>query len=66
MRAYVISSYLKDVAAELPSRLSDSAPEPGPKPNDVLIDIYAAGLNFFDILQVQGKYQTQPVESFPP
>ncbi|WVR07176.1 hypothetical protein IAU60_004217 [Kwoniella sp. DSM 27419] len=27
---------------------------------EVLIDVYAAGLNFFDILQAQGKYQTQP------
>ncbi len=32
----------------------------------VLIDIYAAGLNFPDTLQIQGKYQFQPPFPFTP
>lgn len=35
-------------------------PEPSPKPDQYLIEIQAAATNFFDILQVQGKYQHQP------
>lgn len=31
-----------------------------PKPNEYLIEVQAAATNFFDILQVQGKYQHQP------
>ena len=33
-------------------------PEPGPR--EVRIRNHAVGLNFFDILQVQGKYQIKP------
>ncbi|KAK4685609.1 NADPH:quinone reductase, partial [Tremellales sp. Uapishka_1] len=45
-----------------PSQISVSqdVPTPIPAPDQVLVDVYAAGLNFFDILQAQGKYQTQP------
>src|SRR5436190_7760834 len=39
-------------------------PEPGPK--QVLIRTRAAALNFFDILQVQGKYQDKPPFPFTP
>jgi len=35
-------------------------PDPVPKPNEYLIQVHAAAANFFDILQVQGKYQNQP------
>ncbi|KAK0454803.1 alcohol dehydrogenase [Armillaria borealis] len=40
--------------------LSVDIPEPTLKENEVLIDVYSAGLNFFDILQMQGKYQRKP------
>ncbi|KAK0195588.1 alcohol dehydrogenase [Armillaria mellea] len=40
--------------------LSVDVPEPTLKENEVLIDVYSAGLNFFDILQMQGKYQRKP------
>src|SRR5579864_4684071 len=40
------------------------APEPGP--NEVRIRNRAAALNFFDILQVQGKYQIKPPFPFTP
>jgi NADPH2:quinone reductase len=41
-----------------------AAPEPGP--GEVRIRNHAAGLNFFDILQVQGKYQIKPPFPFTP
>jgi NADPH2:quinone reductase len=41
-----------------------STPEPGP--GQVRIRNHAAGLNFFDILQVQGKYQIKPPFPFTP
>ncbi len=37
-----------------------SAPEPSAGPGEVLIRNRACGLNFFDILQIQGKYQSRP------
>ncbi len=39
-------------------------PEPGPE--QVRIRNYAAALNFFDILQIQGKYQVKPPFPFTP
>ena len=41
-------------------------PEPEVGENDVLIDIRAAGLNFPDVLMIQGKYQSQPPMPFVP
>jgi D-arabinose 1-dehydrogenase-like Zn-dependent alcohol dehydrogenase len=35
-------------------------PDPKPGPDEYLIEVHAAATNFFDILQVQGKYQHQP------
>src|SRR5579871_1188763 len=40
--------------------------EPSPGPGQVRIRNYAAALNFFDILQVQGKYQVKPPFPFTP
>ncbi|KAJ3575128.1 hypothetical protein NP233_g1305 [Leucocoprinus birnbaumii] len=40
--------------------LSRDVPEPVPGKDQVLVDVYSAGLNFFDILQSQGKYQHKP------
>ena len=40
--------------------------DPTPKAGEVLIDVYAAGLNFPDTLQIQGKYQFQPEFPFIP
>ncbi|KAJ3553248.1 hypothetical protein NM688_g3715 [Phlebia brevispora] len=56
MRAFVIKKYAHPSKIEL----ERAAPEPQPRPDQVLIDVYSAGLNFFDILQAQGKYQNQP------
>lgn len=40
--------------------------DPSPGSGDVLIDVYAAGLNFPDTLQIEGKYQFQPPFPFTP
>jgi NADPH2:quinone reductase len=38
-------------------------PAPNPKPDEYLIAIHASATNFFDLLQIRGKYQHQP--AFP-
>ena len=44
----------------------EEIPMPEPGPGQVRIRNHAAGLNFFDILQVQGKYQVKPPFPFTP
>jgi NADPH2:quinone reductase len=39
---------------------------PAPKAGQILIQVRAAALNFFDILQIQGKYQVKPPFPFTP
>jgi len=39
---------------------------PSPGPGQIRIRNHAAALNFFDILQVQGKYQIKPPFPFTP
>jgi NADPH2:quinone reductase len=41
-------------------------PLPEPGPGEVRVRNRAVGLNFFDILQVQGKYQVKPAFPFTP
>lgn len=41
-------------------------PDPVAGPGQIVIDVHAAGLNFFDGLMVQGKYQTKPPFPFSP
>ncbi len=41
-------------------------PKPDPGPGEVRIRNHSAALNFFDILQVQGKYQVKPPLPFTP
>ncbi|KAH7065315.1 zinc-binding alcohol dehydrogenase-like protein [Macrophomina phaseolina] len=56
MRGIQVSKYVKG-----PSELRASElPDPVPKPNQYVVAIHATACNFFDILQIQGKYQTQP------
>ncbi|KAK7472585.1 hypothetical protein VKT23_000698 [Stygiomarasmius scandens] len=40
--------------------LSKNVPIPKPGKNEVLCDVYSAAMNFFDVLQTQGKYQNKP------
>ena len=42
------------------------APDPQPGPGQVLIDVHAAGVNFPDVLLVQGLYQVKPPLPFSP
>ncbi len=47
-------------------KLVQDWPEPELGDNDVLIEVKAAGLNFPDVLIIQGKYQFQPDMPFIP
>ncbi|KAF8334325.1 NAD(P)-binding protein [Cantharellus anzutake] len=60
MKAFQVTKFAhpKDI---LPS---DNVPAPELAPNEILVDVYSAGLNFFDILQATGKYQNQPPMPF--
>ncbi|GAA6054435.1 hypothetical protein JCM3770_007215 [Rhodotorula araucariae] len=57
MKAFVIEKYI--TPEELPTRLVEWQ-DPSPGPDEIVVDVHYAGLNFFDILQVQGKYQLKP------
>ncbi|WEW59884.1 NADPH:quinone oxidoreductase family protein [Emydomyces testavorans] len=56
MRAIQVREYVKS-----PLDLTvTTLPTPSPSPDKYLIKIHATGTNFFDLLQIQGKYQHQP------
>jgi NADPH2:quinone reductase len=61
MKAWLVGAW-----GEPESMAFAEADEPAPGPNQVRIRTRAAGLNFFDILQVQGKYQIKPPFPFTP
>jgi NADPH2:quinone reductase len=61
MRAIVVDRWMEP--SELEVR---EVPEPEVPPGHVLVDVRAAGCNFFDILMVQGKYQVKPPFPFIP
>lgn len=44
----------------------DEAADPQPGPRQVVIDVHAAGVNFPDVLLIQGKYQVKPPLPFSP
>lgn len=41
-------------------------PDPVPGPGEVLVDVAAVGLNFFDTLVIEDRYQFKPVRPFSP
>ncbi|KAJ7770213.1 alcohol dehydrogenase [Mycena maculata] len=45
-----------------PSNITVTADWPEPKlgKTQIMVDVYSAGLNFYDILQAQGRYQVKP------
>ncbi|MGD1878124.1 MAG: NADPH:quinone oxidoreductase family protein [Kiloniellaceae bacterium] len=50
-----------------PETLSvEDVPRPEPAPDQVLIDVAAAGVNFADTLMIAGKYQEKPAFPFSP
>lgn len=56
MKAIQLQEYVKGPEGLVVSDL----PEPVPGEDELLIEIHSSATNFFDILQIQGKYQTQP------
>lgn len=44
----------------------EEAADPVAKPNEVVVDIHAAGVNFPDTLIIEGKYQLKPPFPFSP
>ncbi|QOY93315.1 NADPH:quinone oxidoreductase family protein [Massilia sp. UMI-21] len=48
------------------SLVIEELPEPVPGAGEVLVDVKAAGVNFPDVLTVQGKYQVRPELPFTP
>lgn len=44
----------------------EDLPEPAPGAGEVLVDVRAAGVNFPDVMTVQGKYQVRPALPFTP
>ncbi|KAH8926461.1 NAD(P)-binding protein [Atractiella rhizophila] len=63
MKAYVIKEWIPP--SKLASTLTETS-DPVPKANEVLVDVSFAGFNFFDLLQVEGKYQVKPPFPFIP
>jgi NADPH2:quinone reductase len=61
MRAIVVDRWMDP--SELRVR---EIPDPPLTPNGVLIEVHAAGCNFFDTLIVQGRYQVKPELPFTP
>jgi NADPH2:quinone reductase len=55
MRAIVVDRWLEPAELEL-----REAPEPALRPGALLVDVKAAGCNFFDILMCRGTYQVKP------
>lgn len=44
----------------------EDVPDPQPGPDQVVVEVRAAGVNFPDVLTVQGKYQVKPALPFTP
>src|SRR5579862_2769784 len=61
MRAWRVNQW-----CEPEGMVFEEVPDPQPGPGEVRIRNRAAALNFFDILQVQGKYQLKPPFPFTP
>ncbi len=61
MRALICSRY-----AETPELCLGEVAEPLPGAGEVLVEVRAAGLNFFDLLMTQGRYQRRPQPPFTP
>ncbi len=44
----------------------EEVPDPEPGPGEILVDVKAAGINFPDLLMIQGLYQLRPDPPFVP
>ncbi|KAF7376173.1 hypothetical protein MSAN_00032400 [Mycena sanguinolenta] len=56
MRAFVVH----ELAHPSKIPLTKDWPVPTLKKDQIMVDVYSAGYNFFDILQAQGKHQSKP------
>ncbi|KAI9247496.1 hypothetical protein BDA99DRAFT_489382 [Phascolomyces articulosus] len=63
MKAYVVNQWLKGPNDLV---LQNNVPEPQPKKGELQIEVKAIGLNFFDTLMIQGRYQIKPPFPFIP
>ncbi|KAL1929682.1 hypothetical protein VTP01DRAFT_1820 [Rhizomucor pusillus] len=63
MKAYVVNKWLKGPDELV---LSDNVPIPEPKKGELQVQVKAVGLNFFDTLMIQGRYQIKPPFPFVP
>ena len=61
MRAAVVHAF-----GPIDRHTVEAIPDPTPGPDDVLIDVHAAAVNFSDTLIVQGRYQVRPDLPFVP
>lgn len=61
MRAAMLHEY------GLPENLVvEEVPDPQPRPNQIVVDVHACGVNFPDVLMVQNLYQFKPALPFAP
>ncbi|KAI8142486.1 hypothetical protein BJV82DRAFT_615053 [Fennellomyces sp. T-0311] len=63
MKAYVVNQWLKGPNDLV---LSSNVPVPEPKQGELQVQVKAIGLNFFDTLMIQGRYQIKPPFPFVP
>lgn len=61
MKAWIVEQWCKPKEIEL-----KDVETPAPGKGQVLVKVEAAAVNFFDVLQVQGKYQHRPPFPFSP
>lgn len=61
MRALICNEF-----APLDALSVGELPDPQPAAGEVVIRVFAAGINFYDTLIVQGKYQLRPAVPFSP
>ena len=61
MKAYVAENW-----CEPEELVYKDIEDPTPKAGEVVVDIKASGMNFPDMLLIQGKYQLRPKRPFSP
>ncbi|ORY97757.1 hypothetical protein BCR43DRAFT_523878 [Syncephalastrum racemosum] len=63
MKGFVVNKWLKGPEEMV---LSTNVPAPEPKKGELQVAVKAVGLNFFDTLMIQGRYQIKPPFPFIP
>jgi NADPH2:quinone reductase len=61
MKAYIVEKW-----CEPEEMVFSEIPEPVPSDDEILIEVKSAGVNFPDLLIIQGKYQARPKRPFTP